>query len=122
MYAALGPSWPLSPKMLYCFCGSSRRNLRVTLRLLDATKYGLLGLALASLLALVGNDDAAQRAQLVTRPDVVIATPARLAHHLAHLTRVAADGGKKGSGAADGDEGGGGGGARAVRDALRTSV
>eukprot|EP00908_Phaeocystis_cordata_P017643 Transcript_28999.p2 GENE.Transcript_28999~~Transcript_28999.p2 ORF type:complete len:283 (+),score=120.56 Transcript_28999:1372-2220(+) len=49
--------------MLYCFCGSSRRNLRVTLRLLDATKYGLLGLALASLLALVGE------AYLVCRDD-----------------------------------------------------
>ena len=73
-----------------------------------------------SLLALVGNDDAAQRAQLVTRPDVVIATPARLAHHLAHLTRVAADGGKKRSG--DGGDGGGGGGALAMLDALRTSV
>ena len=53
VYHALGQGWPLNPKMLYCFCGSSSRNLESTVLLLDYMKWGLLGFALAALLTLV---------------------------------------------------------------------
>ena len=39
--------------MLYCFCGSSSRNLESTVGILEHMKWGLLGFTLAALLALV---------------------------------------------------------------------
>ena len=53
VYAELGEGWPLNPKMLYCFCGSSSRNLESTVGILEHMKWGLLGFTLAALLALV---------------------------------------------------------------------